>query len=156
MNCRECEELTAEFLGGELPEDRLSAFSEHLSGCSDCEQRVGDLTDCQMVLERLNAAPDDVAQERTQSLHIVRRRSLGTRIALTLLRTAAVLALGVFVGRYTAEQSTALTADSQTETGIVASSVSPIHPGWLKLAGDTESKPSTLAGQLAMLARSGR
>lgn len=156
IDCQQCENLTADYLGDELSDADCAALEAHLAQCPACKRNVDELSDSLNVLERLDGLTDQIALDRTQELQVVRRRSLTARAALALLKTAAVLALGVFVGRYTASESDASSGENQTESRFVANSAAPVHPGWLKLADNAQAIPSTLAGQLAMLAKSGQ
>jgi len=156
IDCQQYEDLTADYLGDELSGADRAAFEAHLAQCPACKRIVDELANSLNVLERLDGLPDQIACDRTQTLQLVRRRSLAARATQALLKTAAVLALGVFVGRYTAGESDASSGENQTAIRFVANSAAPVHPEWLKLANNAASIPSTLAGQLAMIANSGR
>ena len=99
MDCNQCEDLTADYLGCELDAESRNAFEAHLEECAACARRVGELSESVRVLDRLESIPHHVARNRTVQFRVVRRRSLTVRTAITLLKTAAVLVLGVWLGR---------------------------------------------------------
>ena len=39
MNCQEAERLVTPYIHGELGEDQLEEFLEHIEGCENCQDR---------------------------------------------------------------------------------------------------------------------
>lgn len=156
MNCRECENLTADYLGDELEPQPRQNFESHLETCADCAKRVAALAQTAEALERLPTVGRTEAQHRTCDLQIVRQRPLWVRTGLSLLKTAAVLAIGVWLGRSSAGPTEVKHQSPRVNDGTLVAKAESLHPDWLKLARDSGSQRSTLAGQLAILAKSRR
>jgi anti-sigma factor RsiW len=38
VNCRECADFLADYVGGELPANQVAVFERHLQACSNCEE----------------------------------------------------------------------------------------------------------------------
>ena len=160
MNCTRVEQLTADYLGEELESGERARFDAHLADCDTCRARIAELTDTLAELNRLATVPLPMALEKTRGLCVVRRRSPVRRFVFSSLKVAAVLALGVLLGRASVG-GTSLQTTSQpgvpkmpvSETKLVAVGV---HPRWIELGRQVSSEHSSLASELLVLARTAR
>ena len=156
MDCKACENWTADYLGGELDREHRTRFERHLLRCPLCRQRVDELAESIKVLELLESVPYNVAHARTRRLCVVRRRPAAVRVVVAMLKTAAILVLGVWLGRFTAPRTTGGPRPSRANPTVQMAGPAAVHPGWFKLARGVGSGASTLAGQLAIVVNSRR
>lgn len=140
----------ADYLGDEMPADDRAACDAHLASCSTCRARAGDCQTVIRTLRRLETVSPETATRQTASLIVVRRPPAWHRIGGGMLKAAAVLAIGVVIGRYSqASESSQPTAP----TALAAAPAADIHPDWIELDRKVSSGGSSFAQHLAMLAR---
>ena len=151
MDCTQIEELTAEYLGGELPAARKSAFEAHLENCGACRTTIEELRDTLEQLHNLSSVPIATARQRTRALRVVKRRPILQRLVFAGLKTAAVLALGVYLGRASLSPSPA--PQERPTRRVVAAESLAVHPEWIKKAQDFRTAKSPFARRLGLLAR---
>lgn len=149
MNCREIEELLADYLGGELDDEQRSAFEEHLGTCVVCQEQVGELHDTISALRRLDTVSMSVAARKTRDLAVVRRRPVILRIAVASLKAAALVAFGVLLGSQLSPDRQLEPVQPPYEIVVVESG---IHPKWLELGRRVGSGGSSFTRNLAMIA----
>ncbi|MBN1514664.1 MAG: zf-HC2 domain-containing protein [Phycisphaerae bacterium] len=150
MDCHEFESRIADYLGEELPTDDRDACEAHLAACSTCRSRVIECRAVVQKLQRLETVSPELATRQTASLMVVRRPPAWRRVGDAMLKAAAVLAIGVMIGRYSqASESSQPTAP----TALAVAPAADIHPDWIELGRQVSSGGSSFAQQLAMLAR---
>jgi len=154
MNCDHVKGSLADYLGDELDDTARQAIDNHLAACANCRAEVESLAHSRRVLEGLDTVSLASADARTRHLHVVPIRPPWQRIGLSLLKTAAILAMGILLGRWTIESS--LPHQSPPIAGETATPARPpaVHPEWIKLASRMEAAGSPLSDQLISLARS--
>ena len=154
MDCNQIETMLADYLGNELDEQSRSTVDEHLRTCATCHREVEELQSTVATLSQLDTVSHGDARNRTRHLHIARRTSLPQRIILTSLRTAAVLLVGVFLGRMSQTPQQDTTTVSTGGPQIVAhANAASIHPQWIEFAKKLNQNSSGMAGSLRYLAK---
>jgi anti-sigma factor RsiW len=172
VNCEQVREDLADYLGGELSTSGAAALEAHLQGCASCRREVDELRRTIDVLRGLETVGADEASARTSDLMVVRRRPFAWRAAAALLRAAAMIALGAWIGWSVAGRgrdtapSPAVRGDGRQVATNADPSVTPdapglplmsgIHPAWFRQAQRNPGASSSFARQLAMLAPSDR
>jgi anti-sigma factor RsiW len=150
MDCREFESRVADYLGEELSADDRDVCEGHLASCSTCRARVVEYQAVVQKLQRLETVSTDVAARQTASLMVVRRPPAWRRIGGGVMKAAAVLAIGIIIGR----QSRVSGPSQKTDpTALAAAPAVDIHPDWIELGRQVSSGGSSFAQHLAMLAR---
>lgn len=155
MNCPEFEEHLADYLADELPATDRNRVAEHLGSCRSCREETDALRATLRALERLDTVSPSEAAARTAGLRVVRRRSLPVRWAWSCAKTAAVLAVGVGLGRYMTTSAPATPRfDNSQPAGQADAPVQEdrLHPQWIELGRKVGGGHSTLASQLVTLA----
>jgi anti-sigma factor RsiW len=162
MNCAELAARIADYLGDELPATERAAAEAHPAGCAACRAEVEADRQTLAALNRLAPPPAEVAARATRGLTVVRRQPAVIRWGWAALRSAAVLAMGMLLGR-AVRPSAPIEPPTQQPSVLhgpqLASSDtdSPIHPRWIALARQCErGGGSELACQLAVLAETAR
>ncbi len=150
MDCHEFESRIADYLGDEMPADDRAACDAHLASCSTCRARAGDCQTVIRTLQRLETVSPELATRQTASLIVVRRPPIWRRIGGVMLKAAAVLAIGVMIGRQSRVPAPSQTTDP---TALAAAPAADIHPDWIELGRQVSSGGSSFAQNLAMLAR---
>ena len=158
MDCNQVEQLLADYLSGEILPDAGEELEAHLASCEACLREVGSLRATLGQLESLPTVSCEQATRSTVCLEVRRRTPTHLRILAATLRYAAVLVLGLFLGRLLFARPTTL------DVGVpVAQSPTTeprgVHPGWVAAAVKARrSHPggSSLATQLAMLSAAGQ
>jgi anti-sigma factor RsiW len=155
MDCKDIDELMADYLGEELAADERRELEAHLDRCEQCRSDVAELRATLAHLESLETVSRESAAIHTRSLRVVRRRRPAVRVALGLSKIAAVLAIGVALGRWTASAAPQDTSPSRAEAPPMALSApaTEIHPEWINLAQKDRAVRSSFANQLTVLAK---
>ena len=135
MNCKQIDELLADYLGNELHADQRLAVESHLADCPTCRAEVASLSDTLAVLARLEA-PVATAPAAQRSL----RRFQPLAYAATLL-----IGLGLGWWIKLTERSRDIGQVSESPV-MLASTQAGLHPAWIEAAFDpgpagTNEKP---------------
>ncbi len=159
MNCNEVSPMLANYLGNELSNDHRSAIASHLQVCESCAREVASLQETITALAQLDTVSRSDAMDRTNGFSVVRRNSATRHFILASLRIAAVLALGIVLGRLsngsTSESnSTASLLPKPDEPVIAGASSDSIHPDWMEFAEKFSRNSSGLTSSLRPLVRS--
>lgn len=155
MNRAKYEAMLADYLGDELaPADRavLEAYlAEHPDDRADVEELRATLAEL-AALQAEAPAHHTVAAEAAPAAHGRTSWSL-RRYVKGVMKIAAVLALGIFIGRMTAPANPASTAPSAPPEEIPSvARTEAIHPGWIELARHLDANQAAFAVQLRSLA----
>ena len=165
MNCIELNERLADYLGGELDPVEAEAVDAHLAGCAACRAEVANHRQTLSALGMLDTVDSAEAARQTRSLVVITRRPPWMRWGLVALRTAAVLAAGVVLGRVALPQSAPpvivqepppVVRPAESAPTVLAAATSPVHPRWIALARECGRGEPSFACQLAILAESAR
>lgn len=158
MNRDEFESQLADYLGGELNADERIRFEANLRQDPAAAAEVRELTAALEDLGRLPAVSQVEAAMAVRDLKVVRRWRR-QRLAVAALKAAAVLAIGVALGRMTAGKP----ADpSEREVVYVTKTTSDAlgpdgtHPGWIDIARTSARSSSSMVTGLMYLANAGR
>jgi anti-sigma factor RsiW len=175
VNCQEIESLTADYLGGELDEGQRERFASHLSACSACRTRIHEFEETLSELNRLLTVPPvetvesklnatvrrpDSAQPNSTQPNSTQpnstQPSMLRRLVIASMKAAAILILGVLIGRASVGDSRSpATNDAPRVRGVEMAQVSPeprLHPKWIEAGRDVRSGRSSLASHLLILA----
>ncbi len=159
MNCNEVTTLLADHLGGELSIEQGSALETHLQDCDSCAREVESLQETALSLHQLDTVSLSHAIERTSRFEVVKRQSTVQRFMYASLKMAAVLALGVLLGRASltlpsnTDGPSTPTSTNGSEQVVAQVNMTAIHPEWEEFARKLNRNPSGLAGSLRHLAK---
>lgn len=165
MNCQELESLTADYLGGELDEAQRDRCAAHLSTCPACQGRIAEFEETLAELNRLVAVPLSgmtvmSGEDNPASPKGVAGSSRFRRLMVSTMKAAAVLVLGVLIGRASVGSGQPRPSHGDGEEAVVQyaqNGPAPhVHPKWIEMGRDLQRGPSSLASQLLILAESGR
>ncbi len=150
MDCREFENQMADYLGEELPAEARAECEAHLASCAACRERAGDRQTVIRTLRRLETVSPELATRQTAALTIVRRSPFWLRIGGGILKVAAVLAIGIVIGRHSRDSQA---PPQTTRSALTAATAPQIHPDWIELGRQVSSGDASLAQYLTILAR---
>ena len=150
MNCRDIDNLMADYLGGEMSEATLGAFREHLLACETCREQAQGLEETVLSLRELDTVSSEAASDRTRSLIVIRRRPVVLRIVATTLKAAAMIALGVGIGWRLSAPMPTEPAQPLPSGNVVATA--GIHPKWVERARHAGIGGSSFVRNLAAVA----
>ncbi len=158
MNCKEIETMLADYLGGELGDADTAAFEDHLSTCSSCRLQVEEFEETLSALSELRNS-DPVKSARADGMQRGDKPvTIYRRITVSILKTAAILAIGVFAGRASvsnsAPQETSISKAVNNNPEQVADVNYKIHPKWIALGKRLQSDSPAFTGMPATLFRS--
>lgn len=155
MNRAKYEAMLADYLGDELaPVDRAvfeAYLAEHPDDRADVEELRATLAELAALQAetpaRHTVAAEAAADPRRGGSVNLRRYFAGA------MKIAAVLALGIFIGRMTAPASPASNASSAPREEIPSvARTEAVHPGWIELARHLDANQVAFAVQLRSLA----
>jgi ferric-dicitrate binding protein FerR (iron transport regulator) len=144
------EERLAEYLGGEMTPAEKEAFEEELRTAPEYREEAAAL---RAALADLRALPAGFAEPSRPGRGVVYRLVIGG------LKSAAILAFGVFLGRFTATSTskptgTATTQHSPTLTQEgeynASTQLATIHPGWIAIGRKLGANSGNIATQLGL------
>lgn len=120
MECQDARRRIADYVAGSLPEHELEALRAHAAKCPACRDEVAASEETWQQLGRIPALTPDAAAMRarfdeTLVLHTDRRGGRWQRGALASLAAAALLVVGIGIGRRTAPA-----AEPQTDAQLTA------------------------------------
>jgi anti-sigma factor RsiW len=77
LTCREFVEFLAEYLDGQLPQDQLARFNDHLARCPSCVSYTRSYQDTlrlgkSVLSPRQEPVPDDVPEDLVQAILVAR------------------------------------------------------------------------------------
>ncbi len=98
MNCRELEDLLADYLGEELGGSDRARVESHLTECDACRAEVDSLRGGLAALQESPDVGADEASRRTADLEVRRRSGRMARLAWTVGGAAAALLVGLAIG----------------------------------------------------------
>ncbi len=153
MDCKQIETVLADYLGGELSDQSRRDVEAHLLSCDRCAREIDGLQHTLQTLEQFDTVTPAEARRRTSDLYVAQRVAYSKRIVFALLRTAAVLLVGVFLGRMSLSQGDHATVDPTAPKPIaVQTDRASIHPAWVALARKQRHNASGLTNALRTLA----
>jgi anti-sigma factor RsiW len=157
MNRDEFESQLADYLGGEMNADERGRFENYLQQNPAAHAEARELSAALDALGGLPAASQVEAAMAVCNLSVIRRWRI-QRFAVAALKAAAVLAIGVVLGRMTAGEPA---KQPVREIVYVTTTSEPLgpdgtHPGWIDLARTSARSSSSMVTGLMYLANAGR
>lgn len=172
MNCQQVGQYLPEYLGDELESTLRHDFEQHLRRCAACQAMVAGLAGAQEAMRAVDSVSWPQAARRTGALRVVVERSTIWRLGLGLLKAAALIGVGVWLGWGFADsespgranQPVAANNGQSASNKMVASAaqrqtdlIDGINPKWLERRQRVEgaAAATSFARRLALL-NSGR
>ena len=151
MDCNDIENLLADYLGRELDETQRRSFDQHLASCGRCQEHVAQLEQTVSVLQQLDTVSKVDAARHTGDLTVVRRHPAMLRIAVAVMKAAALIALGVGVGWQLGTRDGSTAAPPATGSSAFVADAG-FNPKWIELGRHVGGGGSSFARNLAVVA----